>query len=350
MLFGMWVGSKGTGEESFTIRIPINISPWSRITVTPGENPLNIEGHSAAILEDFVEHGFYVLEVYDFPSEEAAYEILPSIQAGLVWAALRHGIALPSPRQTADVVYDELSISAEATFFQHFLDKGWNRLDGRYDWNQTVIKPEHQRLAVEGMGGGKLVPSIPDRDIIAKVAEAMRLTKPEKVFDSEQLRLALNTYSSSFFQYDVNARFLTLVTVLELLNPRRPVPQHVKDTINKLLDQVKEVRDACDEADLIRRDEKHEDYNSLLNRLGNLKTEAISQGIRSLVTETLQYDSEVSDLEEMALEARELYGLRSDLVHSRTIREEEGQAKLQRLMDIVTKVLAVKVVQATQDV
>src|SRR5919202_1839045 len=104
----MWVGSKGTGEGSFTIRIPTNISPWSRITLTSGKYPLNLEGHPAKIFE---EHGFYVLEVYGFPSEEAAYKILPSIQTGLVWAALRYGIALPFPRVTAPVIYDELPIA-----------------------------------------------------------------------------------------------------------------------------------------------------------------------------------------------------------------------------------------------
>ena len=87
---GFLVGSKGTGEESFTVRIPINRSPSSIITITPGESPLEIGGHPAAIFED---RDLYILEVYGFPSKEAAYESLPGIQAGVVWAALRHGIS-----------------------------------------------------------------------------------------------------------------------------------------------------------------------------------------------------------------------------------------------------------------
>jgi len=346
MIFGMWVGSKGTSERSFTIRIPINISPWSRITVTPGESPLEIEGHPAAIFE---EHGFYVLEVYGFPCEEAAYEILPSIQAGVIWAALRHSIALPFTRQTAAVTYDELPISGETEITRQFLEKGWDRLDGDYPWNLTVIKPEHKRLAVEAVPGARVIPNIPDQDIVVKLSEAMQLPHPEKVFDDEKLRHALNTYSSSFFQFDDNARFITLVIVLETLNPNRPVPQYVKDTINELLVQVKEVRDAYEKDEL---DSRYEDYDSLLNRLTWLEIESIRQGIRSLVAETLQSDPDVSDPEAVGREARDIYDLRSALVHPKRnhpVSEGDIQAAIQRLMDIVPRVLLVMIAQVTRD-
>ena len=66
MIGGFLVGSKGTGEESFTIRIPINISPNLRLTITPGETPLDIGGYPAAIFED---RDLYILEMYGLPSK-----------------------------------------------------------------------------------------------------------------------------------------------------------------------------------------------------------------------------------------------------------------------------------------
>jgi hypothetical protein len=86
VIIAVRVGSKGTGEESYAIRIPINISPSSKIEITPGEIPLNIGGYPAAIFED-QKLELYILEVYGFLSKEAASESLSSIQAGLVWAA-----------------------------------------------------------------------------------------------------------------------------------------------------------------------------------------------------------------------------------------------------------------------
>jgi len=336
----MWVGSKGTGEESFTIRTPINIPPWSRITVTMEENPLRVGGHPAAIFE---ERNLYVLEIYGFPSEEAAYEILPSIQAGLVCAALRLGIALPFSRQVAPVIYDEMDIVGENEMTRQFVEKGWDRVDGYYPQRATVIKPEHKRLYVEAVGNARVIPSAPEQDIIVKLSEGMELPHPERVFDNEELRRAVNVYSSSFFQFDNTARFLTLVIVLETLNPNRDVPEHVKGTVEALVDQVKAVRDAYD-----RDDSEYEDYEALLKRLGNLRTESIRQGIRALVAEKLQSDPEVADPEATGREAMRIYDLRSDLVHSsRPVDEGEVQASLQRLMDIVRRVLAVMVTQAT---
>jgi len=342
MIVGLWVGSKGTDEESFTVRIPINISPLSRITMTPGESPLNIEGHPAIFFE---EHELNVLEVYGFSSEEVAREALPNIQAGLVYAALHHRIALPFPRQTAPVIYEEMPISGETKITRQFLEKGWDRLDGHYPWDYTVIKPEHKRLYIEAVGGGRLVPGIRDHDITNKMSEAMRLPHPEKVFTNGKLRLALNLYSSSFFQFDDSARFLTLVSVLETLNLSRPAADNVKDMIDEFVAQTRRVRDALDKNDP---NSGYEDYNVLINRLGNLKTESIRQGIRSLVGETLRLDPDVDDPEAVAREAGSIYGLRSTLVHEGSIPAGDLTSSIERLMDIVSRVLLVMLREAAK--
>jgi len=345
VIASLWAGSKGTDEESFTIRIPINISPSSRITTTPGESPLNIAGRPAAIFE---EHGYYILEVYGFRSEEAAHESLPSIQASVVWAALRHGISLPFSRQPATVIYDELLVNAENELTRHFLEKGWDRLDGYYRSGHTVIKPEHKRLYVEHVGNLKLVPNVRDHELARTLDEASEFPHPEKLFhdENENLRRALNTYMSSFSQFDANARFLTLVIVLEILNPDRQAPQHVKDTVDQLRAQVKELRNTYDKDEPSSR---YEDYDYLLDRLRHLKDESIRRGIGSLVAEKLQADPEVSDPESLGQAAMKIYDLRSRLVHSGAVDEGEVQEALRRLMLIIPRVLAVMVLQATHD-
>jgi hypothetical protein len=337
---GFLVGSKGTGEESFTIRIPINRSPSSILTITPGESPLEIGGHPAAIFED---RDLYILEVYGFPSKEAAYESLPGIQAGVVWAALRHGISLPFPRQVADVVYEELVFHPEAQLFRHFWDMGWDRLDGYYPWGATVVKPEHKRLYIEFVGTPHAMLNLRDQEIASSLGDAMSFPNPEKLFEDETLRRALNAYMSAFFQFDDNSRFLTLITVLEILNPNRTAPQHVEDTINQLLDQVKDLRDAHAEDDLSSR---YDDYESLRQRLRYLKTESIRKGIGSLVTEKLQADPEVPEATSVGDEAKRIYDVRSKLVHRGEVDEQEVRSALRRLMQIVQRVL---VRQATHD-
>jgi hypothetical protein len=70
---------------------------------------------------------------------------------GLVYAALHHRIALPFPGQIAPVTYEELPISAKTELTEQFLEKGWDKLDGHYPNDRTVIKPEHKRLSVEAV-------------------------------------------------------------------------------------------------------------------------------------------------------------------------------------------------------
>lgn len=342
MILGMWVGSKGSGEVTFTVRVPINVSPLSSIRTTPGESPLSIGGYPAAL---FLEHELLILEVYGFASEEAAYEALPGIQAGLICAALCHGIALPFPGQTAPVVYDKLFISGESEMNKPFVDKGWDRLDGHFPWDYTVVKPEHKKLSVEAVASGRVVPVIQDHTIAQKISEAMELSQPEKVLDDERLRLALNLYSSSFFQFDDNARFITLVNVLEALNPNRPATEDVKTIVDGFIDQIRKVRDSLDKTDP---ESGFDEYSNLMNRIGYLKRESIGKGIRSLVTETLRLYPDVRDPETVAKEASRVYGLRSTLVHEGSIPPEDLRAGIESLMDIVPRVLFVLSTEAAK--
>jgi hypothetical protein len=280
----------------------------------------------------------YVLEIYGLPSEEAAYEALPSLQVGLVWTALRHRLALPFPGQTAPVTYEELPISQETELTKQFLDKGWEKLDGYFPHDQTVIKPEHKKLYVEAVGGGRLVLNTPDQDLADKISEAMAWPRPDKVLHDDKLRLAINLYSSSFFEANDNARFLTLMTVLEALNPNRSAPEFIQSIVDKFKTQTKELRDGLERDDP---DSGYEDYSTLLQRLGDLKRESIGKGIRSLIREALEFDPEVDDLQAVAKEMAKIYGWRSDLVHNGWTEEGNVRIGIDRLMEIVPRVLMV---------
>lgn len=340
MLFSWKIGSKGSNEESFTIRVPINTSPWFKLTITPGDAPLKVGGYLAKIFEEI---GYYVLEVYGFASEEEAHEALPTVHAGLVWAALRHGIALPFPGQTAPVSYEETPELVESDLTRQFLDKGWDRLDGHYPGDRTVIKPEHKRLYADYLGGLRAIAGIRDEEIAGTLSEGLGFPHPAKATEDEKLRLAYNLYSSSFFQFDDSARFLTLVTVLESLNSNRPASQRVLDALESIEGQIEELRNACDEDSA---GSGRDDYHSLLRRLQPLRKESIRQGVRFSVADKLRSDPEVSDPEAVGREARNIYDLRSSFVHTGFIDEEKARAAIQRLMDIVPRVLRIMFAEA----
>jgi hypothetical protein len=109
---------------------------------------------------------------------------------------------------------------------------------------------------------------------------------------------------------------------------------------------VKKLRDDCYEGNL---DPRYDDYDYLLDRLRHLERESIRQGIGFLVAENLRSDPQVADADEVGREAKKIYDLRSDLVHSGAVDEGEVRTAIQRLMDIVPRVLSAMVLRATDE-
>ncbi len=344
IIFGFLEGSKGSGEESYTLRVPFMVSPNATLTVSSETSPPTVDGHSAAIFES---PGSYVLEVYGFASEEAARSFLPKVGAGLIETALRRRISFPFTLRTAPVKYFDppRDLVPENPATKHLWDKGWSQLDGYYPHDATVIKPEHKKLYVEYVGGGTLSLVVGDEDIAHEVSEALSvLPYPERVFEDEKLRLALNLYNSAFFEKGDPARLIAFVTVLETLNPGGEVPQPVSDVVDELVDKVKESQAAITNSPGC----SSSDYDSLLTSVRRLKELSIGRGIRRLVTEKLELDPDIEDAVAVGREVREIYNLRSKLVHHGSADEAEVRAAIRRLLDIVPRVLLVMLSQAAQ--
>jgi len=294
----------------------------------------------------FREQYFYVLEVYGFSSEASARHFLPKLGAGLVWTKLQHRIAFLFNRQPTPIDYYEppLTISESSDFYPVFSRKGWKELDGDYYNNQTVIKPEHKRLAVWTMGRPRITSSIRDQDLARKVSETLTLPQAERVFGEPKLVLASEIYSSSFFESSRNARFLALVMVLEALNTDAPVSAPIKSTIERLHRHAKETRNR-----LGKHDPSYEDFNNFLSRLGKLKERSIGQGIRSLVTERLRLDPNIDDAAAIANEVSDIYDLRSTLLHTGSADDEAIKAAVIQLDDVVPRVLSITFSQVVGD-
>jgi hypothetical protein len=343
MIFSVGIGSEGANEESYTLRIPLETSPVSDISLSTDDTTLMIGDHRARI---FREQYFYVLEVYGFSSEVSARHFLPKLGVGLVWVRLQHRMAFVFNLQPTPIHYYEppSTISESSDFYPVFSRKGWKELDGYYYNNQTVIKPEHKRLAVWTMGRPRIISSIRDQDLARKVSEMLTLLQAARVFGEPKLILASEIYTSSFFESSRNARFLALVMVLEALKTDAPVAAPVKDTIKRLHKQAKETRNS-----LGKDDPSYEDFNHFLSRLGNLKNRSIGQGIRSLITERLQLDPNIDDAAAVADEVSDIYDLRSTLLHTGTADDEAIEAAVIQLDDVVPRVLSITFSQVVGD-
>ncbi|HCT80665.1 MAG TPA: hypothetical protein DGG94_22305 [Micromonosporaceae bacterium] len=133
-------------------------------------------------------------------------------------------------------------------------------------------------------------------------------------FSSTQLRLALRDervalagvlYVDSYYETSVQAQFLSLVGVLEVLKDQAPRSAAALDMIGRWRSEVKALEDH--EAQAIR------------GTLKDMTTISIGQGIRSVVRRHLG--------EESAREAKILYELRSELIHTGTTSADLNEAR-----------------------
>lgn len=129
--------------------------------------------------------------------------------------------------------------------------------------------------------------------------------------NDKRFELALNLYVGSYFEISNSARFLGLISVLEVLKDKRPSSQATQELVSKWKAEAKRALDAGE-------------VDSVCSRLGWIKSISIGAGVSSLVRRHLGADR--------AREASVLYGMRSDLVHEGksladapgTVRQAEG--------------------------
>jgi hypothetical protein len=172
-------------------------------------------------------------------------------------------------------------------------------------------------FSAEGHGSASYeVDQFPD-----KLAGAFTTIKPI----APKLTLALELYNLAQFEPVTKARFLNLVTIVEVLAERERRPEDIQIQL-----------DSC--AEVIRASGlQPEKKDSLLNGLGNLKRESIGAACRRLIAEQLG--------DEPASYFSACYTTRSELLHDGETNRPEVR-DWGRLDEIVRSVLLAKIRRA----
>lgn len=134
-------------------------------------------------------------------------------------------------------------------------------------------------------------------------------------------KIAFDLYNSSFFEATTIARFLTLVSVLEVLSIKQDMDKEVIELIDCLIAQ-------CKFADI-----NKDNYDSVVNRLSILKKQSISYSIRQLLRKHLG--------NEKAKWFDDIYKIRSGLLHDGVLRcsESDFRDKIVQLNNMVSDLL-----------
>jgi hypothetical protein len=333
VIFAISVGSDGTGVDRFVLYVPFELAPGCKISRIDPSVSHNLCGYDLRFEE--LTH-FCALTVGPFNTEDAAREFFSKLRSGLLWASLKNKAGIGYRKSIGDVKLYEEPITVTETGNLAFLLKspGWMALDGDYKADQTVIRPEAKKLTRLEMGRGSVELGTPAPAFAECIAEALSFGSPESVLFDEKLSLAIELYSTSFFELSNNAKFIRLVTVLEALTPGSDVPKVCKVALTGAKNAVKEARKKhCVGS------EERANLDHLLSRLGSLREQAIGTSMRLYVSEVVRQNPDLGDAEEVSDKLRAAYEHRSRLLHDGHANEDAVREALTFLRDFLPKFL-----------
>jgi len=223
----------------------------------------------------------------------------------LCGAMLRHGI---------DVGKEKTLSWASRPLIEIFEEQGAQLINDVH--GLTVYSDDIETKLITGFPLRITVSSQPEQ-FVSALETAYNLS-PEL---GEKEKIAFDLYNSSFFETSKNARFLTLISVVETLSEPDQEKQDVIELIDELITHLKE--SALDKTEKM----------IVASRLGSLKRKSISASARQLIQKYL-------NKEEAGIYGN-FYTIRSGLLHDGNLRckENEFREKLSQLNDMVSRLL-----------
>lgn len=333
MLLAMSAGSDGSGEARFISSVPFILSPGSKIELAETVSR-TLTGGDRLILEKLQLR--YSASVGPYKTEAEAEVGLQRLTAALLWSALEFNVGLRYPSGRADVTLhaEPIPISDDSTISYLREVLGWQETDGFYDVDSPVIRPDHKRLVRFEGGSATITAGIGDNNFLEKVAEALEFPCVEKVAESKKLRLAIEVCAAHRFEVSERAKFVALVTALEALVPDSVVSPLAAAALSVARSAVLEVRNKQHDGSV-----EWTEVDRLLSRISKLKHEAIGTSMRNFALEAVQRHPSLGYPVATASALRDVYSVRSRLLHDGHVDSKLLQEKLTFLSQFVPKLL-----------
>lgn len=299
-------GADPTSSEKYTVYLPFQLA---RNQSVEGNESADIVAESRRLT--LQAGGFRAtIRFGPFPTEEAAQAGFLSLRRALLVVAAEKRLGLRVDDETEVVVLldEPLEVAESSPVYELWQSRGWTHVDGYVDGNKPAILPEHRRILITSTGAPTIMSSIQASDFLQWVVESGALAEgyvlPPKV------DLALEVYGSVGFEEEPHSKFLRMVTILEILAPKRKCDEPILSIVLGLqeivVDRHRSAENGSEEARLL---------EQLKSRLGSLKRISIGEGVRTFVQYLAPTLSAHGEVQDQVDRIDEYYGLRSDLLH-----------------------------------
>lgn len=264
----------------------------------------------------------YILEVHGFSDRREAEEFLQDLGGSLLWAQVAVSTGIGFNLDPQDVTYCKNPSEAAHNLFGPGERKP---VDGAIDGSRAAIYPSDKQIAVLTAGKVSVSIGIPADRLMSALADGIAISKTAPFTRCERLQLASEIYRQSHFESSPKARFLSQMTVLEVLSVRRKRANEIQTLVKNWEHQLQEIREDSEDQIEIRA------FESLATSVRALKTESTTEAIRNLVREALESlkDPQASEL---VNQIGALYKVRSDIAHGRRAVLGQTPATLQEIV------------------
>jgi hypothetical protein len=269
------------------------------------------EGDFQLVLEK-LQH-LYSLSSGPFPSLEAAAIRLEELQASLLWLSLTRQVGVSYSKTLGEVTLYDSPKPLPGTEPLAYIGRvtGWTTIEGHYDADVAVIRPEHKRLTKWETGRASVVLGLTMDTFSEPLMEALSFKRLRDVIQDHKLKLAIELFAAHRFELGENAQFITLVSALESLLPRKSISKASIHALDRAKASVKEMRDALNNPKSVEWNE----ITHLLSRIGNLKYESIGITLRNFVLSVISRQPELGDPGHISSKLKNAYSIRSKLLH-----------------------------------
>lgn len=333
MLIAFAPGSDGEGEERYSVYLPFYTAPEHTLDGDSGDVSCPFGSYQARIRKL---HFGYSISVGPFGSHEEARSYVSTVKACLLWVSLSYRIGISYPEGIADVALsnEPVTISEKSDLHAAAMAVGWRVSHGSYDADKIAIIPEHLNLwRIEG-GRPVLKLGRPLSRFGELLGDSSASPAVSHISGDSRLQLAIELYNSCTFGLPLNARLVTLVTVLEAIIPSVEIPKHAQRCLKDAKTVIKAHRDTLEKDSV-----GYHDIEHLLSRVGMLKWNSIGTALQAAIAPVANRDTALRQFADVSGNLRTTYDLRSALLHNGAADPDKVKESLKFLSDFVPKLL-----------
>jgi hypothetical protein len=298
-------------EPLYTLRVSVKCLGKEPIEQLEGEPSITVGQLTVTVKARWP---FLILLARDFASEAEAEAFLPKIKGGLWSVALDHNIAFIPYFERRSITYsrdpDEAARNLAKSFGQP-IKEPLEPVHGLTEEEGYTIFRSGENIRFFKMGNMHGYLSTGWENVSKTLAEGFQKARYDIGRPDTTLATAIDLYLAHFYETSIRARFLTLITCLEVLAPvtaRHPTAvRAITDFRNRIEIQLRDSTEA----------EERDALKALLSEIGRKTETSKTRRVRSLMLAEAPLSQR--DREVLAKEVVDAYILRGTVVHSGAI-------------------------------